>query len=320
MADAILIGFLLPPILILVAATRLSRRLRGATPGYPVAPQSIPMEELALLAGGPARVVDACLVGLHDGGHITGGPGGLSAQSPSPVWAHPLSRAVYDLVASNEGIMAWQLRLRLGRRPGRPGLPAIEAARTRLITGGLLPATGTIRALRWMRIAAVLGTAVAPATVIAIFFLDSSTFVPLPWVVIVWLVAVLGTNAPRVNGAGRKAVQDAAELVRRQDLARVPGQRAVAVAVFGPAVLWRADPLLAARLGLPGHSRARSSPRSTTSSWPTSSSWWNSSGSGSDCYSGLEAGGGGGGFGGFGGGGGDSGGGGGGGDSGGSSC
>ena len=298
MAEAILTAFPLLPVLLLAVAAVLRLRLwlRSLVPRHPVDPQSIPMEELALLADGPDRMVYACLVGLYDSGHITTCRDGLLAQSPPPPGAHPLSRTVYDLIASDGPTTARRLRLRVRGRLGQPDLPAIKETRGRLAAAGLLPTTGTVRTLRCLHAVAFLGSAATLATSAAIAVLalsasspDVTMLFPVGWSVALWFVALYGTRVPYQSRTGRKAVRDAAALVRRQDLARVPGQRAVAVAVYGPVVLWRAKPLIAAGLGLPRRHRTRSLVRSK-STWVGGLSGWSPSGSYSDCYSGLEPG------------------------------
>ncbi|MQS36830.1 TIGR04222 domain-containing membrane protein, partial [Streptomyces katsurahamanus] len=82
----------------------------------PVTPEIHDVYEAAFLGGGPARVVDAALTGLHSGERVLiGEPGIVSVQNP--VAADPVERAVLDQLAVAPNGSLNQLRHTVMRGP-----------------------------------------------------------------------------------------------------------------------------------------------------------------------------------------------------------
>jgi hypothetical protein len=95
---------------------------------------------------------------------------------------------------------------------------------------------------------------------VAVLLGGGDTFFLLPVAFVVWILAAQATAAPAATRAGTKVVNDARTVAHGYGAGGVPGQRVVAVALFGPVALWRSDPALARSLGFvrPGGGRAGS--------------------------------------------------------------
>ena len=205
---------------------------------------------LALLNGGPQLAITTVAAKLHQDGVLRAGekprtlvPGG--ALSPT---SSDLERAVVQAVTANPGITIAALRRELQRSD------AVTTLTARLTEVGLLMEPGTIKRLRrlWLlglvlagfgaaRIAAGLAeAAVGYLTVMALAVIGAT----------IWLAL----RRPWATSKGRALV--AQQRRERRTLAGHArgAELPMAVALFGGAALWAADPAIASILNVPRES------------------------------------------------------------------
>ncbi|MBL7501456.1 TIGR04222 domain-containing membrane protein [Frankia sp. CNm7] len=228
-----------------LALLALRQRIRG--PGYwpPVDPQLVPVEELALLAGGPRRAAATAVVRLYEAGAIapSQATGLLAPVGLPPIGTHPISAGCYDLVRQAGHVDPLAVRRAVATSP------ATDATRRALVASGLLPSPASRRLLLGLRRLAVALAVLGVAAFLVSAVVDSPVSAVFGFLVPLTVFIALGTSPPhRRSGAALLA----AARHRAWALAGggLPGQRALAVAVFGPEALWSADPRLAAGLGV----------------------------------------------------------------------
>ncbi|KLL10223.1 TIGR04222 domain-containing membrane protein [Protofrankia coriariae] len=280
-------------LLIIIVGTRV---VLSRSPDIPPAdPRSFPLDDLGFLAGGAKRAVEAAVVALHDEGRVAPGSrrSALVAAGPPPVGGQTITRTVYDAIAA-----AGETRLARVTRIVA-GSPATRATRAGLQTAYLVPPAEQARRLRRLRRTFLIMVAVGVAGLpFAAAAGDLGAFFYLPAAFMMSVVAAVATIVPPTTHAGRRLLRDARVLARSLGLGGIPGQRGVAVALFGPIVLWRTDPLLARQLGLPFVATSSGGSHASSSGGDSSYDSGSSCGGGSGCGGGGGCGGGSGGCGG----------------------
>ncbi|MFI8965471.1 TIGR04222 domain-containing membrane protein [Streptomyces sp. NPDC053493] len=222
--------------------------------------------EAAFLNGGPARVVDSALAGLHHDGRLAvGGPGIVRVLRP--VAYDPVERAVLqELGAAPHGALA-PLRYAVMRHP------AVQETGGALADRGLIMEPRARRALsRWSMGLSIVAVLMAPVSVMmtVVEFMGPGDHAPFVLRVLPVLAAVLATGvvcataaAGRVTPAGRAAVGS----YGREHLHEAhPG---MLVALHGLRAL--PDPVLREQLATAARTRLPSPVRPSSSS--SSSTW-----------------------------------------------
>ncbi|WP_051105651.1 TIGR04222 domain-containing membrane protein [Parafrankia discariae] len=240
---AISLGYLFTVLAAIAALVALrAAAVRGHGAGQPD-PQSVPAEDLALIGAGPKRAALTALVGLYEAGaiHIPL-TWRLGVSGPLPAGSTPLAASAHRLIAA-----AGQPRVRVILQRLADG-PELRAARARLAAAGHVPPAGLVGVLSVLRLLLPVSIAVAALTLLGYGAGVPGLVVPVALAGVL-AVIVLAGPAPATRD-GRRLVE--AARIRRAGYADggVPGQRAVAVALFGPAALWRADATVANRLGV----------------------------------------------------------------------
>ncbi|HEY0344181.1 MAG TPA: TIGR04222 domain-containing membrane protein [Solirubrobacteraceae bacterium] len=227
---------------------RVRRRILGAPQRSTDPTPDIDLYKLALLNGGPQLAVTTAATKLHQDGVLAEGIAPRThvvAGSLDPE-AEPLERAVFESVRREPAISTELLRLELA--DSEP----IERLASELRSAGLLLEDDAARRLRrlWLfgAVLALLGVARVVAG------LRDGAEVGYLTVMVVGIVAAtvwLIRRHTTMTARGREIVRATRE--DRRDLRRVPlpGESATAVALFGGAALWLADPALASTLDVP---------------------------------------------------------------------
>lgn len=254
---AISLGYLLTVLAaVAVVADMRARAVRGRGRGHGAVhpdPQSVPIEDLALVTAGPRRAALTALVGLYEAGAVDIPlTWRLRVAGPLPPGSTPLAASAHRLIASAGQPLVRGILRQLARGP------EIRTAQARLAAAGYLPPAGQARLLRILRL--VLPLAIVAAAVVLTPLADDGDgagLVPVAMVAAAVAVITLARPVP-VTLDGRRLVQAAGTRAAGYADGGVPGQRAVAVALFGPAALRRADAVLARRMGVgsrPQHAR-----------------------------------------------------------------
>jgi uncharacterized protein (TIGR04222 family) len=154
--------------------------------------------------------------------------------------ADALERAVYETVEREPGITAAALRGELAKSDAVAGLSA------QLTDHGLLIAPDVARRLRWLRLLALVLLAIGAARLYAgidnhasIGYLGTILFVV--FAATVWLVC----RQPWATARGRILMAQQRKERRELKTAARGAELPIAVALFGGAVLWAAEPALA---------------------------------------------------------------------------
>ncbi|MCK9929757.1 TIGR04222 domain-containing membrane protein [Frankia sp. Mgl5] len=240
---AISLGYLLTVLAAVAAVVALrARAVRGRATGEPD-PRAVPAEDLALVAAGPKRAALTALVGLYEAGAICIPlTWRLGVSGPLPAGSTPLAASAHRLIAA-----AGQPSVRGILQPLANG-PELRAAQARLAAAGYVPSAGLVGLLNLVRLLVPLAIAVA-----ALALLADGAGAPglVASVALIGAVAVILLAGPApATRDGRRLVETARARFAGYADGGVPGQRAVAVALFGPAALWRADATVANRLGV----------------------------------------------------------------------
>ncbi|MFH8407682.1 TIGR04222 domain-containing membrane protein [Streptomyces sp. NPDC018019] len=193
--------------------------------------------EIAFLAGGPARVADAAIAGMHQDGRLAvGGPGVVSVRQS--VAYDPVETAVLDSLAHTPDGALSTLRRHVMRAP------AVQAVGDRLAARGLMrqPRAGRL----WRRYAGwQAGVCMAGFALVLLFTVTGA--VPhapseTPFAVLVLPAAVLGTVVGTVcrKVLGRRVTRAGAAVVRKAEAGLVTDaarSAALVVALGGTALL-----------------------------------------------------------------------------------
>ncbi len=212
------------------------------------------LSRLAMLSGGRQLAITATATKLHRDGLLTQGEtkGTLVAIGDPPAASDRLERAILETVRGNQGLRCDALRRELENGD------AVTQIHGELVDNGLVPAASRLKALRrlWLLGAALaaLGTAriVAGSTHGA-----ADGFLIAAVCVVVLATGWLLSQRPVTTRRGRALIRRARR--HRENLRHhaVGDDSALAVALFGGAALWTADPAIASTLGVPRESAAR---------------------------------------------------------------
>jgi uncharacterized protein (TIGR04222 family) len=204
--------------------------------------------KVAMLNGGAQLAISTALTKLYRDGVMRAGvePGTHVIDGELPADRDRLERAVFEAVRHDPGISTEALRAELAASE------PIQWLTSELTEVGLLVEEGTRRRLRWLGLGAALVALLGIARVIAAIQAGG----PIGYVAIlaggaifttVWLVR----QPTYATARGREIVR--AERETHDDVRRVPnaGESVMAVALFGGAALWLADPAIASAIDVP---------------------------------------------------------------------
>ncbi|MEJ7894850.1 MAG: TIGR04222 domain-containing membrane protein [Solirubrobacteraceae bacterium] len=206
---------------------------------------------LALLNGGPQLAITTVAAKLHRDGALRAGekPGTLVADGTLGSDAGELERAVLEAVEREPGIKTGALQRQL------QSSDAVTAAITRLADVGLLIEPGTIKRLRRLWLIGLALAAFGGARIAAGLNNDADVgYETMMAFTVVCASVWLRLRRPWATSRGRALV---AQQRRRRSslLGRASGaELPTAVALFGGAALWAADPAIASTLGVPRES------------------------------------------------------------------
>jgi uncharacterized protein (TIGR04222 family) len=200
--------------------------------------------KVAMLNGGAQLAISTALTKLYRDGVVRAGvqSGTHVVDGELPADADRLERAVFETVRHDQGISTEALRAELAESE------PIRWLSTELTEVGLLVEEGTARRLRWLWLWAALVALLGAARVVA----DSSSGYLILLVAGVISVTVwLARQPTHATARGREIVR--AERETHDELRRVPqaGESVMAVALFGGAALWMADPAIASAIDVP---------------------------------------------------------------------
>ncbi|WP_322755772.1 TIGR04222 domain-containing membrane protein [Frankia sp. Cas3] len=233
--------------IVLLVAVVMRRRILSLAEMPMTGPGPLGPEELAMIEGKPRLAVTCAVTSLYDRGLLRPGrtPQRLTATGETlPPDATRLEREVF-----NTTVRAGELRLESLSALFSRG-PAVAACRNRLQAAGLLPTPAQAHACRRNLIpllvlatigiirAAVGASRGKPVDLLGVELIFTA--------LALMLLAQRPTTTSRGMAVLAAARRDGSELRS----GGVPGQRALALALFGTAVLWDADPVFASQLGL----------------------------------------------------------------------
>ena len=212
-------------------------------------PRRLDVYEAAMVGGGVQLAITAAATKLHSDGRLRQGSAGASALVVAGELArdaHPLERDVFEAVRRTPDISTAQLRRELDDSP------AIDALLTRLTEEGLVVDAPRDRAYRRLWVACALLAAFGAARLIAVWA-GGGHGVSVGYLVALTVAAAMGTivvlrRDPIATRRGRALVTEQRE---RHELLRASpsaGDAVLAVALFGGAALWLADPAIASVL------------------------------------------------------------------------
>lgn len=241
------LGYLLA-LLVTVAALALARAVtvRGRGARQPDT-HSVPAEDLALIAAGPRRAALTALVSLYEADAIDiPWTWRLGVSGPLPPGSSRLATSAHRMIGTTG-----QPRVREVLQQLATGTE-LRSAQARLAAAGYLPRAGQVRLLRVLRPTLpllILSTAAA-LTPLAFGAGEGMAGLMPPVAFVTALVVIALAGPTPATRDGRRLVEAARSRAAGYEDGGVPGQRAVAVALFGPAALWRADASIARRLGV----------------------------------------------------------------------
>jgi uncharacterized protein (TIGR04222 family) len=204
--------------------------------------------KVAMLNGGAQLAISTALTTLYRDGVVRAGiePGTHVVGGELPADADRLERAVFETVRHDQGISTEALRAELAESE------PIQWLSTELTEVGLLVEEGTARRLRWLWLWAALVALLGAVRVIADFQAgDSSGYLIVLVAGVISVTVWLARQPTHATARGREIVR--AERETHDEIRRVPqaGESVMAVALFGGAALWLADPAIADAIDVP---------------------------------------------------------------------
>ncbi|WP_322780327.1 TIGR04222 domain-containing membrane protein [Frankia sp. Cas4] len=209
-------------------------------------------EELAVIDGQPRLAVTCAVTSLYDRGLLRPGrtrSGLTTTGEPLPPDATRLEQEVF-----NATVRAGELQLESLSAPVSRG-PAVAACRDRLQGAGLVPTPAQAHACRQTLIPLLVLAAIG--IIRAAVGASRGKPVDLLGVELIFTALALMVLAqrPTTNRRGKALLAAARRDNNGLRSGGVPGQRALALALFDTEVLWDADPVFASQLGLTRPSR-----------------------------------------------------------------
>lgn len=249
-------GYLLALGLVAIVVMLVRWRLRAPADGSPTWPPGSPNaglapEELAFLAGGMRRAVEATVVALREQGLVASGARTgqvVTAGAPMPAGLTPFQWAVRDRTGATVGVRMSTLSSMVTNSQ------AAAELRRRLIGLGLVvtPARARMhRQLAWWPTAFLVVGFTRLVTGASRHHQVGFLVVELVFTVVVAIVAALRTRFEVLTSRGRGVLATARRISTPLRTGSLPGQRAHAYALFGAAAIWAADRDLAQQLGFP---------------------------------------------------------------------
>lgn len=241
------------------------------------------MYDVAMLNGGPQLAITAAATKLHRDGVLRRGFRRRTLEAVGRVdpRAHPLEHEVFEVVRRQPGMWVAQLHEDLEESE------VIASMTSDLASAGLLVDEARASRLRKLWLVGLVVAALGIARIVAGVWNDAPIELPTVMVgAVVLATFLLARRRPIATARGRTVVRGRRQ--EREDLRHRPkaGESAMAVALFGGAALWIADPDFAGVLSVPREAHA----------------WWSGGTYGAGCGDGSGGGCGGGGGGGCGGG------------------
>ncbi|WP_165486210.1 TIGR04222 domain-containing membrane protein [Frankia sp. Cppng1_Ct_nod] len=233
-------------VVLLVAIVR-RRRILDPTDTPAADPGPLSPEDLCVIAGNPRLAVTCAVTSLYDRGLLRPGwtrHGLTTTGEPLPAGASRLEREAFDAI-----VRAGELRLEwLGALVSRG--PAVAACRNRLQVAGFVATPTQTRACR----RTVFPLLVLGAVGIIRAAVGANRGKPVGLLGVELIVTALAVIFLAQRPTTTRRGQAILAVARRDSdglrSGGVPGQRALALALFGTAVLWDTDPAFAGQLGL----------------------------------------------------------------------
>ncbi len=213
----------------------------------PVPADALPpgVDELAYLSGGIATLGLSALVALHERGATSSpGPHLVVAEAGGPGETATLAqRALYERLARRASSSVRDTSKLLG------GSSAVRMIRGSLVSAGLIPHPRLRARNRLGALAFIVLLVVGVVRVVA----GITSHHPVEYLILLMVgtvfVAVRSLRLRPLTAAGRLLLRDARAAAPDLRTASLPGDRALAVALFGVDALWFAEPALADELG-----------------------------------------------------------------------
>lgn len=204
--------------------------------------------KVAMLNGGAQLAISTALTKLYCDGVIRGGveSGTHVVDGELPADADRLERAVFEAIRHDPGISTQALRAELAESE------PINWLASELTEVGLLVEEGTRRRLRWLWLWAAVVALLGAARIVAGLQAGGAVgYLAILVGGVIFATVWLARQPTHATARGREIVR--AERETHDEIGRVPraGESVMAVALFGGAALWMADPAIASAIDVP---------------------------------------------------------------------
>ncbi len=239
--------------LLLVGAGWTRRRLEAGPPAQLLAtatgptsndPEPLDTDEVALLSGGRPLLGAAALLGLQESGALDARRTAVRAGSRAPDAASRVQLRLWQRLHETGPVTPARARLLAAQDP------AVDDVRDALVARGFLPTSEEAEAARrWVFVFGVLAVLGLARIVAGIANRRPVGFL-VALLIFTLLAMAWASQPPRLTAPGREHLRALRERSSAYRSGGLPGERALAVALFGAAVLWSADAALAETLGM----------------------------------------------------------------------